>query len=70
MFNAHTIGLFELECLFVSSRIIGLVTALRDGIDLYDIERARSYLKNLRQHFGVVANFGKERLELRGVRVQ
>ena len=70
LFNSREIGLFELECLCVSSRLVCLITALRDGIDLYDIERARSYLKNLRQHFGVVANFGKERMELRGVRVQ
>lgn len=66
-FRDATLGEFKSDCLLIGNRVVCLVMALKDGLHDFDVGRVRSYLKSLRLKVGVVANFGKTQLELRGV---
>ena len=66
-FHQERIGLFKSDCQLVAGDIVVLVMALKEGLERLDLCRTRSYLTNLGLHFGVVANFAKDRLQLHGV---
>jgi len=54
--------------LLIENRLICDVKALVNEIDFYDIARIQSYLRSLGLKIGVIVNFGRERLEIRGFR--
>ncbi|NOY57439.1 MAG: hypothetical protein GXO75_00700 [Calditrichaeota bacterium] len=43
------------------------MTAIKEKIDFYDIARIHTYLKALNLHVGLLVNFGKRALEIRGI---
>lgn len=63
------VGESPLECLTVAGRLVLVFTALFDSNE-FNISRGLSYMKTLGVHWGIAANFGKERAEFRGLRVK
>ncbi len=64
----ETIRVFKMRNLLVSDRIVCGITALQDTITHHDISKIKSYLKALNLTTGMVVNFGKSKLEIKGVR--
>jgi len=54
--------------LLIENRIVFDIKALHEKIDFYDIAKIQSYLRALGLKIGIIANFGKNALEIRGVR--
>ena len=54
--------------LLVEKNVICYVTALQDTITHYNISTVKSYLHALKLNIGLVVNFGKSKLQIRGVR--
>jgi PD-(D/E)XK nuclease superfamily len=52
----------------IENRIICDIKALHEKIDFYDIAKIQPYLRALGLKIGIIANFGKNDLEIRGVR--
>jgi GxxExxY protein len=67
LYNDCPLGKFPIDCLVVDERVVCVMTALKDGLDGFDIARSRSYAKNLGLRFGLAANFGKDKLDLQAV---
>lgn len=58
---------FEIPFLLINDKFLIGVKALGDDISSYDIARTMTYLNKLKKRFGIVAHFGKEELQIRGV---
>jgi hypothetical protein len=54
--------------LLIENSIICGITALQDSITHHDISTIKSYLKALKLSVGLAVNFGKSKLEIKGVR--
>jgi GxxExxY protein len=68
-YREQSVGRFPVDCLLIGSRIVCVITALKDGLDIFDLARTQSYLSNLRLRFGIAVNFGKNQLDVKGVRI-
>jgi GxxExxY protein len=68
-YREQSVGRFPVDCLLVASRIVCVITALKDGLDIFDLARTQSYLSNLHLRFGIAVNFGKNQLDVKGVRI-
>jgi len=66
-FQGEFLKNYILKLPVIESRIICCVTAIKDKIDSYDIARMRTYLKALNKNIGLIVNFGKKQLQIRGV---
>jgi len=62
------IRVFKMRHLLIENNIICGITALQDSISHYDISKIKSYLKALKLSIGLAVNFGKSKVEIRGVR--
>jgi len=59
---------YKMRYLLIEDKIVCHVTALQDTITHYDISTVKSYLQALKLKIGLVINYGKSLLEIRGVR--
>ncbi|MDZ7291175.1 MAG: GxxExxY protein [candidate division KSB1 bacterium] len=69
-YEGEIISVFKMKPLLIENRIICDIKALEEKIDFYDIAKIQSYLKALNLKIGLVVNFGKNDLEIRGIRVK
>ncbi len=67
-FEDKIISVFKMKPLLLENRIICNIKALTKEIDFYDIAKIQSYLRSLGLRIGIIVNFGKNQLELRGIR--
>jgi GxxExxY protein len=67
-YEGETISIFKMKPLLIENRVICDIRALEEKIDFYDIAKIQSYLRGLSLKIGVVVNFGKTELEVRGTR--
>ena len=67
-FEGEDLSTFKMKPLLVEDKIICNIIALADKIDFYDIAKIQSYLRALNLKIGVIVSFGKNELEIRGVR--
>lgn len=67
-YEGERINVFKMKPLLIEDRIICDVRALEEKIDFYDVAKIQSYLKALNLRIGIIANFGKTDLEIRGIR--
>lgn len=67
-FDSQIVSVYKMKPLLIEEEIICDIKALKDRIDFYDIAKIQSYLRALRLNIGIIANFGKTELEIRGVR--
>jgi GxxExxY protein len=66
-YDGELISTFKMKPLLIENRIICDIKALLERIDFYDIAKIQSYLRALGLKIGIIANFGKNGLEIRGV---
>lgn len=66
--EGEKLSVFMMKPLLIEDRIIFDIRALEEKIDFYDIAKIQSYLKALNLKIGLIANFGKTELEIRGIR--
>lgn len=66
-FEGNFIRTYQMKFPVVADRFVCGITAIKGKVDFYDIARIQTYLKALGLHFGVLINFGKKQLEIRGV---
>jgi len=69
-YEGEIISVFKMKPLLIENRIICDFKALEEKVDFYDIAKIQSYLKALNLKTGVIVNFGKNDLEIRGIRGQ
>lgn len=62
------IRVFKMRHLLIENNVICGITALQDAVSNHDISKIKSYLKALKLKIGLAVNFGKSKLEIRGVR--
>jgi GxxExxY protein len=62
------IRIYKMRHLLIENCIICGITALQDSITHHDISTIKSYLKALKLSVGLAVNFGKSKLEIKGVR--
>jgi GxxExxY protein len=67
-FEGVELGRFPVDALLVGGRALCCVTALKDEIGPYELGKVQSYLRALELPLGLVVNFGKRALQIRGVR--
>ena len=67
-YAGEIISVFRMKPLLIENCIICDIKALNEKIDFYDIAKIQSYLRALRLGTGVIFNFGKIELEIRGIR--
>jgi GxxExxY protein len=67
-YDEEIISLFKMKPLLIENRLICDIKALVDEIDFYDIARIQSYLRSLGLKIGIIVNFGRKGLEIRGIR--
>jgi len=67
-YEGEIINIFKMKPLLVENRIIFDIKAFHEKIDFYDIAKIQSYLRALNLKIGIIANFGKNDLEIRGIR--
>ena len=67
-YEGETISTFKMKPLLIENRLICDIKALDEKIDFYDIAKIQSNLRALNLKIGVIANFGKNALEIRGIR--
>jgi GxxExxY protein len=68
-YEGETISVFKMKPLLIENHLICDIEALEEQVDFYDIAKIQSYLRALNLKTGVVVNFGKTALEIRGIRV-
>ncbi len=68
-YDGEFISVFKMKPLLIENRMICDIKTLHEKIDFYDIAKIQSYLRALGLKIGIVANFGKNDLEIRGIRV-
>ncbi|RIK62180.1 hypothetical protein DCC62_27210 [candidate division KSB1 bacterium] len=67
VYDGKVIRSFPMRFWLIENRILCDVTALQDSILPEHIVRMQTFLKQLGLSTGIIANFGKHRLEIRGV---
>jgi len=67
-FYDKTIRTYRSKHLIVDGKILLAVTALQKSIEQIDVANMQSYLKALQLNAGIIVNFGKAKVEIRGVR--
>ena len=67
-FEEEIISTFKMKPLLIEKQIICDIKALKDHIDFYDIAKIQSYLRALKLNIGIIANFGSNELEIKGIR--
>jgi GxxExxY protein len=68
-FNGRSFEPRLLSCIFIENEILSSVTAFRDTTAT-DVARLQSGMKQLAIPFGILMNFGKTELTLRGVQIR
>lgn len=63
-----TIRNFKIRHLLIEQKIVCCITALQNSVTHHDVSKIKSYLKVLKLQTGLAVNFGKSKLEIRGVR--
>jgi GxxExxY protein len=63
----ETIRIYKMRNLLIENSIILGITALQDSISYHDISKIKSYLKALNLSIGIAVNFGKSKIEIKGV---
>ncbi|MFQ5580359.1 MAG: GxxExxY protein [Nitrospiria bacterium] len=64
----ETIRTYKMRHILLERNIICGITALQDSISHHDISKIKSYLRALKLRTGLAVNFGKSKLEIKGVR--
>jgi len=67
-FDGNVIRTYKMKLPVVANRFVCGITAPKEKVDFYDIARIQTYLKALGLHIGLLVNFGKRHLEIRGIR--
>jgi GxxExxY protein len=67
-YEGEVVNVFKMKPLLIEGRIICDIKALHETIDFYDVAKIQSYLRALNLKIGVITNFGKTNLEIRGIR--
>ena len=67
MYDGELIRLFPMRFWLIENRILCDITALQDSILPEHAVRMQTFLKQLKLSTGLIANFGKRNLEIRGV---
>jgi len=67
-YEGEIISVFKMRPLLIENRIVCDIKALNEKIDFYDIAKIQSYLRALGLNIGLIVNFGKAELEIRGIR--
>jgi GxxExxY protein len=67
-YEGEIISVFKMKPLLIENRLICDIKAFGEKIDFYDIAKIQSYLRALGLKVGVIVNFGKIELEIRGIR--
>jgi len=67
-FDEEIISTYKMKPLLIENQIICDIKALKDNIDFYDIAKIQSYLRALKLNVGIIANFGSDELEIKGIR--
>ena len=67
-YDGETISVFKMRPFLIENRTICDIKALHEKIDFYDIAKIQSYLRALNLRVGIIVNFGKNALEIRGIR--
>ncbi|MCI0693621.1 GxxExxY protein [candidate division KSB1 bacterium] len=67
-YDGEIISVFKMKPLLIEKRIICDIKALHEKIDFYDIAKIQSYMRALDLKVGIIINFGKNALEIRGIR--
>ena len=68
-YDDEIISIFKMKPLLIENRLICDIKALANEIDFYDIAKVQSYLRSLGLTTGIIVSFGKNKFEIRGVRV-
>lgn len=68
IYLGETIRYFNMRHLLIEGRIVCGITALQDSITHHDISKIKGYLRALKLGTGLAVNFGKSKLEIKGVR--
>lgn len=66
--DGEIISVFKMKPLLIQNRVICNIKALDEEIDFYDVAKIQSYLRALGLKIGIIVNFGKTELEIRGIR--
>ena len=67
-FEEEIISTFKMKPMLIENQIICDIKALKENVDFYDIAKIQSYLKALKLNIGIIANFGRNELEIKGIR--
>lgn len=67
-FANEDLGRFPVDAIQLGDRFLCCVVALKEEIGPYEIGKAQSYLQALKLPVGLVINFGKHALQVRGIR--
>lgn len=63
----ETIRNYKMRDLLIEDSILLSITALQKTITHYDISKVKSYLRNLNLNLGLVVNYGKSSIEIKGI---
>jgi len=58
---------YKMRHLLLEKRLVCGITALQDAITYHDVSKIKSYLRALKLQVGLAVNFGKSKLEIKGV---
>jgi GxxExxY protein len=67
-FETDELGKFSVDAMLVGEQVLCGVSALKDEIGPYELGKMQAYLRALELPVGLVVNFGKRALQIRGVR--
>ncbi|MBN2088586.1 GxxExxY protein, partial [candidate division KSB1 bacterium] len=67
-FEEDIISTFKMKPMLIENQIICDIKALKDNIDFFDIAKIQSYLRALKLNIGIIANFGSDELQIKGIR--
>jgi GxxExxY protein len=66
-FEDDDLGRFPINAILVGKRLLCCVVAFKDEIGPFEIGKTQSYLRALSLPAGIVVNFGKHALQIRGI---
>lgn len=61
------IRIYRMRYLLIENRLVCGITALQDAITYHDVSKIKSYLRALKLQVGLAVNFGKSKLEIKGI---
>lgn len=67
-FGTEDLGQFPVNAILVNGRVLCCVVALKEEIGPCEIGKTQSYLRALQRETGLAINFGKQALQVRGIR--